>query len=181
VSDPLQLVWDALAAHGYRPRGKPHDFRARCPGHDGRNPTSLHVRLGADGRAVLFCFAHQCPADTITAAVGLTVADLFPPGHREARRHASLLLRTADFAGVARSFANVLYALEQAGEPWQGMLMFRCPACGHPGAWLRASHRAALGNGHVPPGGQIDADCPEGCDADAIAQALRARLRAGTR
>ena len=78
-SDPLRLLWDALDAQGYGPRGKPHDFRARCPGHGGDNPrTSLRVGIGADGRAVLWCHAHQCDVQAITAALGLGVPACSP-------------------------------------------------------------------------------------------------------
>ena len=87
TSDPLRLVWDALEAHGCQPHGKPYEFRARCPSHNGDNPTSLSVRIGADGRAAPWCDAHQCDEETITAALGLRVADLFPAGHHRGRRH----------------------------------------------------------------------------------------------
>ena len=53
MSDPLGMVWDALEVGGYGPHGQPHDFRARCPGHDGDNATSLHVARGTGGGARL--------------------------------------------------------------------------------------------------------------------------------
>ena len=59
---------------------------------------------------------------------------------------------------------NVLYALEQVGEPWQLMLTYRCPYCGGPGAWLRATYD------------QVDVDCQAGCDAQAFTKALLGRL-----
>ena len=48
MSDPLRTLWDALEARDCRPKGRAHDFRARCPAHDGDNPQSLHVSIGAD-------------------------------------------------------------------------------------------------------------------------------------
>ena len=164
TSDPLRLLWDALEAHGYQPRGKPHEFRARCPGHDGDNPTALSVGIGADGRAVLFCHAHQCDVEAITAALGLSVADLLPDGHRRARRFPLRPVQRSDFYGIARNVVNVIFALEELGEPWTLMVTCRCPRCGGPGAWLRAS------NDH------IDVDCDAGCDSHAFAQALLGRL-----
>jgi hypothetical protein len=132
-ADPLRLVWDALEAHGCRPRGKEYEFRARCPAHDGDNRTSLKVSVGADGRAVLWCFAHQCDVDTITAALGLNVADLFPDGHRRGRRYPLRRLKRSDFSGTALDVVNTLFALEKLGEPWQLMVCCTCPYCGSPG------------------------------------------------
>jgi hypothetical protein len=163
--DPLRLVWDALEAHGCQPRGKEYQFRARCPGHNGDNRTSLSVGIGADGRAVLWCHAHQCEVETITAALGLQVADLFPDGHHRGHRYPLRRLRRVDFQGAARKVVNVIFALEQLGERWQLMLTCdECPYCGGPGAWLRAK------NDHV------DVDCPAGCDPQAFTNGLLGRL-----
>ena len=163
-ADPLRLLRDALEDHGCQPRGSEYQFRARCPGHDGGNPTSLSVGIGADGRAVLWCHAHQCDVETITAALGLHVADLFPDGHHRGRRYPLRRLRRSDFTGTARSIANVLYALQKVGEPWTLMLTCACTYCGGPGAWLRAVD------------GRVYVDCPAGCDAHAFTQSLLGRL-----
>jgi hypothetical protein len=162
--DPLRLLWDALEAHGCRPHGKPYEFRACCPGHDGDNRTALSVKVGADGRAVLWCHAHQCNVETITGALGLQVADLFPDGHHRGRRYPLRPVKRSDFRGGARHVANVLAALERLDEPWTLMLTSDCPYCGEPGAWLRAS------NDHV------DVDCPGGCGPHEFTQALLGRL-----
>lgn len=55
------------------------DWTARCPAHDDSSP-SLSVSEGGDGRALVHCFA-GCSVGDITAALGLTVVDLFvdPP------------------------------------------------------------------------------------------------------
>jgi hypothetical protein len=50
---------------------------ARCPAHDDRSP-SLAVRELDDGRLLLHCFA-GCSVREIVSAVGLDLADLFPP------------------------------------------------------------------------------------------------------
>jgi len=175
-TDPLRVVWDALEARGCRPRGKPWDFRARCPVHgaEGGNPHSLHVQVGADDRAVLWCFARQCPVEAITDALGLSVSDLYPDGHDHARRRSLRPLRRSDFSGPALSAANVLHGLEQLGMSWQLMFTSVCPYCGSPGAWLRATSKGyVLGNG-LASEGRVDADCPEGCTATNYVQALRA-------
>jgi hypothetical protein len=82
---PPQRVWDALEARDCRPHGTLWDFRACCPGHDGHDDTALSVCVGADGRAVLHCFT-GCDTKTVVDALGLDLADLFPDGHRHARR-----------------------------------------------------------------------------------------------
>lgn len=49
---------------------------ARCPAHDDRGP-SLSVRDLDDGRVLVHCFA-GCGVESILAAVGMTIMDLFP-------------------------------------------------------------------------------------------------------
>lgn len=44
----------------------------------GDRSAGLSIKLADDGRLFLHCFA-GCTAETIVAAVGLTMADLFPP------------------------------------------------------------------------------------------------------
>ena len=59
-------------------------YVARCPAHQDREP-SLSVSTGDDGRILLHCHAN-CAPDAIVQALGLTLADLFPPethGKRE--------------------------------------------------------------------------------------------------
>jgi hypothetical protein len=163
-SDPVRLLWDALEAAGYRPRGKEYEFRARCPGHAGGNPTSLSVGVGADGRALLRCHAHGCEPTAILAPIGLEVSDLFPAGHRRGRRYPLRLVRREDFGGTARQVVNLLRALEELDEDWFLMLGCACPYCGDPGGWLRASP------------GRIEVDCAAGCDAQTFTQALLGRL-----
>ena len=130
MTDPLQVVRDALDRAGCAPHGPACDFRARCPGHDGDNPESLHVCEGADRRVVLYCFAHLCDAERIVSAIGLTLADLFPAGHHRARRRDLPEAQRRDFGGNARIVANMLLALERLGRDWQLAITLDCPYCG---------------------------------------------------
>ncbi len=57
---------------------------ACCPAHDDRNP-SLSIGAGADGRALLTCHA-GCKAESIVAALGLTMRDLMPTNGATAHR-----------------------------------------------------------------------------------------------
>lgn len=50
---------------------------AKCPAHQDR-VASLSVGAGSDGRILLHCFA-ECGPYAITQALGLELADLFPP------------------------------------------------------------------------------------------------------
>ena len=74
ATGPLATVWGALDRHGCEPHGEAWDFRARCPAHNGGNRDALHVSVGAGGRAVLRCFAHQCAAERIVAALELSMS-----------------------------------------------------------------------------------------------------------
>jgi hypothetical protein len=178
VSDPLRTLWDALEAHGCRPHGKEFDFRSRCPGHGGENAESLKVTIGADGRAVLWCHAHQCEVETITQAIGLSVQDLFPAGHYRARTLASRPVKRSDFSGPAFNVANVLYALEMVERPWTLMLRADCPYCGSQGASLLVRSRGhVLPNGLLDEHGETDVDCPSGCGSREYTQALLGALR----
>jgi hypothetical protein len=144
MSDPLRLVWDALAARDCQPHGATYDFRAMCPAHDGDNPGSLHVRIGADGRAAVWCHAHQCAVEDIVKALGLEMCDLFPAGHHHARRRRLRDARRDGFHGNARTVVNVLAALEQLDAEWSLELRTDCTYCGSPRALLCASRRGGV-------------------------------------
>jgi hypothetical protein len=70
---PTDLVLSKLEAARQSSAG----WSARCPAHEDQR-ASLSVREGESGRALLNCFA-GCELSAIVAALGLTVADLFPP------------------------------------------------------------------------------------------------------
>jgi hypothetical protein len=164
--DPLATVWDALDAQGFRPHGQPYDFRACCPGHGGDNPESLHVFIGADGRAVLYCFARHCTVEAILERLGLQVRDLFPAGHHKARYVSPHRARRADFTGPAAEVADLLCALSRLGDSWRAELTFDCPHCGAEYSRFVASSK------HAPfmSGGGCS------CSARTVAQALAGRV-----
>ena len=56
---------------------KPGSALALCPAHEDRTNASLSVREGADGRALLKCFA-GCKTPDIVSALGLVMRDLYP-------------------------------------------------------------------------------------------------------
>ncbi len=81
---------------------------ARCPAHDDRH-NSLKVDTGEDGRALVHCKV-GCEAGAIVAALGWTLADLYPPRSETVSQngHGRQLLRTTryelrDSAGLVRA------------------------------------------------------------------------------
>lgn len=66
-------------------------YVARCPAHDDHHP-SLSITEGRDGRVLLKCHAAKgCDVDSITKALGMTTADLFPKNDiGSSRAHESL-------------------------------------------------------------------------------------------
>ena len=51
-------------------------YRAWCPAHNGNSDTSLSIKEGDDGRAVLYCHG-GCDFKEIIDALGLSAVDLF--------------------------------------------------------------------------------------------------------
>src|SRR5690606_15907383 len=72
VTDPVQLVISRLEGVS----GSDGQYTARCPAHDDHQ-ASLSIGTGADGRALLKCFA-GCPATSIVEHIGLKMQDLYP-------------------------------------------------------------------------------------------------------
>lgn len=69
----LQHILDRL--NGVKQAGD--GFSARCPAHDDQH-NSLSVRLGDDGRVLLYCHA-GCTSEAVCEAMGLKLRDLYPP------------------------------------------------------------------------------------------------------
>lgn len=67
---------DEVISHLDRVKPSGSGYDARCPAHNDKDP-SLSVSEGEDGRVLLNCHA-GCTVEAITAAMGMTVADLFP-------------------------------------------------------------------------------------------------------
>lgn len=51
-------------------------WKACCPAHDDKDP-SLGIREAEDGKVLLHCWT-GCDTESIVAAIGLTIRDLFP-------------------------------------------------------------------------------------------------------
>jgi hypothetical protein len=88
--DPTAKVIAALKAGKFDPRTTSEgSWESRCPAHEG-DRHNLTITKADDGRALLYCQAHQCTTEKIVAALGLTLSDLFPdddPGSGHANRN----------------------------------------------------------------------------------------------
>jgi hypothetical protein len=94
MSDPVQRVLAALRDHGHEPKRSGEGWSCRCPAHNDRIP-SLSIDAGDDGQALVYCFA-ECTPEAITAAVGLTVRDLFPDDPSRRNGHGPKTRRRGD-------------------------------------------------------------------------------------
>ena len=69
------------------------DWRAACPAHGGESPHALAITEGRDRygnpMTLLYCFAHQCPIEEITRALGIDVRQLFSVHPDYVREHAT--------------------------------------------------------------------------------------------
>ena len=74
MTSPIDLILPLLMKARQR---QPGQWSACCPGHDDKRP-SLSVRETPEGAVLVHCFS-GCSADAVVAALGLSLADLFPP------------------------------------------------------------------------------------------------------
>ena len=63
-------------------------FKARCPAHSDKSP-SLSIKEGDDGRVLLHCFS-GCGIDSVVAALGLQMTDLFLSSSKSGNRRPKL-------------------------------------------------------------------------------------------
>jgi hypothetical protein len=77
ATNSLDRIWEALDRGGWKPSRRANTFKALCPVHGDANP-SLSVRYDPQsGKVALHCFGCEAAASDITAALGMTVSDLF--------------------------------------------------------------------------------------------------------
>lgn len=79
-------------------RTGPDRWIACCPAHEDRSP-SLAIRECDDGRILCRCFA-ECSFESIVAAVGLDMAEWFPPSPIEPVKSSSRPFPAADVLAV---------------------------------------------------------------------------------
>ncbi len=103
--EPVKHVLDRLESVRSTGQGK---WVARCPAHQDKSP-SLSIRAGDNCGVLLFCFA-GCPVADIVAAVGLGMADLFPPREPGAHRSRPMAPRIGS-SDVVEALKDDLLAL----------------------------------------------------------------------
>jgi len=82
---PIETMLQALyRSTGHEASKCGNGWQSRCPSHDDSNP-SLSINAGDDGKVLLKCHA-GCKSEDVVRAVGLTIADLFPPKPKAAAR-----------------------------------------------------------------------------------------------
>jgi putative DNA primase/helicase len=82
-SRPIDLLRQRLAERGIRVNVSGTGLTCCCPSHDDQNP-SLSIGEGEDGRVLLHCFA-GCSPESIVAALGMRMSDLFPSSEAQRR------------------------------------------------------------------------------------------------
>jgi hypothetical protein len=77
IASPVSLVLSRLEPFNLRANGRDR-WRACCPAHGGSNPSALSIGEATNGAVLLRCW-QGCNVESIAAALGLEVSDLFPP------------------------------------------------------------------------------------------------------
>ena len=81
---PIDLLLARLQPYRLRETA-PGRWRACCPAHEGTNPQALSVAIGDTGAVLLHCW-RGCEVEQIAQALGLELADLFPPKESSGKR-----------------------------------------------------------------------------------------------
>jgi hypothetical protein len=157
ATDPLHVVWTALESADCSPTGNLWKAQARCPAHEDRRP-SLAVAEGVDGWAVIHCRA-GCKTEDVVKAMGLRWADLFPTGHRNARRPPSLAKPKPAVQLVLEAVLETggAYRAATSGSLWRVDV---CPSCREGSLWV-----AAVGK-------KVRLTCFSGCAQETIVDRL---------
>ena len=127
----------ANRAHGRR-SGK--GYNGHCPAHEDQNE-SLSISTGTDGRVLLHCHA-GCEVESIVAALGLKMADLFPSKETQPHPKSKPQATCYDYCNAE---GTLLYqacrftwkAIPAKASRWQGWLEMeprRRRACSLPSA-----------------------------------------------
>lgn len=111
-ASPIDAVLSRLEKVRQRQAGQ---YSARCPVHEDKTP-SLSVRETPEGSVLLHCFARQCSAHEITAAMGLDMSDLFLPQQRTGREPKRLARVIAPSQALEVLAAEVMFVFVVASD-----------------------------------------------------------------
>lgn len=79
MNDPFELLASRLEARGKVRHFAANQLRSACPACGGKNTSTLSVKRGDSGAVLVKCWKSACSPDAIAEAVGLELAELFPP------------------------------------------------------------------------------------------------------
>lgn len=99
MTRPIDSVLARLEGFKLRENGRDR-WRACCPGHGGSNPSALSIGVGQDDQVLLRCW-HGCEVEQVAQAMGLDLADLFPPKPQSGHGAGSIQRRRLITAGQA--------------------------------------------------------------------------------
>ena len=106
LESPVRALLDGLLQRGAKIHAGPNgQWSATCPVHDDEH-ASLSIASGEGGRALLHCHA-GCSTETVLAALGLKVEQLFPP-----RTASSSIVSTYAYRDEAGAFLFETVRLE---------------------------------------------------------------------
>jgi hypothetical protein len=107
------VTLDALLERFEHRKAVSGGFMVRCPAH-ADDTASLSVSAGKDGRTLLHCHA-GCDSDAILSALGLSLADLFPPRDRGGLGDPTAIYDYRDEQG-ALIFQSLRYPVQSDGN-----------------------------------------------------------------
>lgn len=79
MTDPFHTFATRAEAHGKVRYSGRDQLRMACPVCGGKNTNTLSAKRGDHGGVLLCCFKSGCEVQAIAHALGLELADLFPP------------------------------------------------------------------------------------------------------
>src|SRR5262245_4010185 len=133
---PLQVVLAKLE----NVQGTGSHLRARCPVHDdSRN--SLSVGEDEDGTVLLHCFV-GCTVEQIVSALGLSLADLFPPTRKHNQLPGLTVARYALAKRLPPDFLQERFKLTTVRR--KGQLCVAMPAFDEEGQRIATNYRLKL-------------------------------------
>ncbi|MFM2345884.1 MAG: hypothetical protein RL654_637 [Pseudomonadota bacterium] len=89
MTAPFHTVASALEQRGRVRFFGSNQLRAACPVCGGRNTNTFSAKAGETGAVLVKCWKSDCTPEQVARALGLEIADLFPPREREPGKPAS--------------------------------------------------------------------------------------------
>jgi len=85
MTDPFHTLASALEQRGRVRFFGSNQLRAACPACGGSNTNTFSAKPGDTGAVLVKCWKSDCTPEQIAHALGLEIADLFPPRERDGK------------------------------------------------------------------------------------------------